>query len=444
MTRTIEVHLGETSRAVGLLRFTAQGNRESAAFEYTSEWLREGYALAPTLPLVRGPQFHKRSREGSAFHDPIADTEPDGWARKIILRDHAKRRGAAKTRGAAAPAPVLTSLDYLLSVDDVSRVGALRFRDEDGAYLRAAVPGQRTTPPLVELKALVDASHAVEANRDTQADIAYLLGRGTSLGGLRPKCSVIDDDGHLAIAKFPSVQDHRAVTKGEILALALAKRAGIAAAEARLIHADTVPIALVRRFDRSGGGRVMYISGATLLGADTTAPGEHAYTELADALRAHGADPTADIAELWRRIAFSILITNIDDHLMNLGFLHADAGRWRLAPAFDLNPFPDRARELKTWISEDAGPAASIEALVVAAPHFGLSAARAKEIVAEVHRAVRTWRAVGAAIGMSADELEAFEDAFEHGERDVAARLSRGSATRALPQAGRRRQRRGR
>jgi serine/threonine-protein kinase HipA len=385
----------------------------------------DAFALAPDLRLVSGPQFHKPTRDGSVFHDPIADTEPDGWGKSVILRDHAKRRQEVKRTGAPASSAALNDLDFLLAVDDVSRLGALRFQDESGRFCRTHEAGQRTTPPLIELGALLAASRAVETHTETSADLAYLRGRGTSLGGLRPKCSVLDEDGRLAIGKFPSVQDQRAITKGEVLALRLAKRAGINAADARLIDSDGIAVALVHRFDRSPNGRIMYISAATMLGADTTKPGEHSYTEIVDAIRTHGSSAQADIEELFRRIAFSILITNVDDHLLNHGFLHVHHGLWRLAPAFDINPFPDRARELKTWISEDTGPAASIDALMSAAPYFRIDRKRAGRIVHDIETSVRRWREEGKALGMSAAELDQFADAFEHEERAVAQALGK-------------------
>jgi serine/threonine-protein kinase HipA len=180
---------------------------------------------------------------------------------------------------------------------------------------------------------------------------------------------------------------------------------------------------LIRRFDRpDGGGRLLYVSAATMLGAEPSDPGEHDYTEIVDALRVHGADAQTDIEELWRRIAFSILITNVDDHLLNHGFLHAGHGQWRLAPAFDLNPFPDRVRELKTWISSETGPDATIEALLSVAPYFKIPRARAKEVVRHVERAVARWRKEGRSLGMTDTELEPFAPAFEHPERNAARR----------------------
>jgi serine/threonine-protein kinase HipA len=423
MRRTISVSLGDGARPVGTLRFETQGARQSAGFEYLPDWLAapDRFALEPGLPLVTGMQFHPQVREGSLFHGAIADTEPDGWGRRVILRDHAKQRQRARLAGAAVDPRALNHLDFLLAVDDINRVGALRFQDEDGAFQRAPEPGRRTTPPLIELNRLFSASRAVETNSETDADLAYLRGHGTSLGGLRPKCSVIDDDGRLSIGKFPSVGDDRAVTKGEVLALTLAREAGINAARARLIDSEGTPVALIRRFDRPDeGGRLMYISAATMLGVDTGEANEHSYTEIVDALRQHGAQPQADIEELWRRIAFSILITNVDDHLHNHGFLHAEHGQWRLAPAFDINPFPERARELKTWISEDTGPTASIDALLSVTAYFGIHTHRAGEILGSVVGAVDKWRQTGRTIGMSEQELDQFSEAFEHPELDAA------------------------
>src|SRR5258708_2241106 len=375
MKRTIGVFPGDAGRRIVTLRFHSQGARQSAAFEYDRQWLADSdrFALEPDLPLVIGAQFHKPpGGDASIFHGAIADTEPDGWARRLILRDYAKRRALARAAGEAQDHQPLTPIDFLLAVDDVNRVGALRFRDEEGVFQRATGEEQRTAPPLIELSTMMAASRAVETNTETAEDLAYLRGRGTSLGGLRPKCSVVDADGALSIGKFPSIEEERAVTKGEVLAMQLAKAAGINAPQARLIDIEGIPVTLIRRFDRTAKGRLMYVSAATLLGVDVGAPTEHTYTEIVDAIRQHGADAQDDIEELWRRIAFSILISNVDDHLHNHGFLHVAKDQWRLSPAFDINPFPDRQRELKTWISEEAGPPPSVESLMSGADSFNL------------------------------------------------------------------------
>ncbi|MDD2762758.1 MAG: type II toxin-antitoxin system HipA family toxin [Opitutaceae bacterium] len=427
MNRTLQVYLGNEARLIGTLRYDQAGAREHAAFSCDNDWLAapDRFALEPNLPLVAGAQYHRKISDGSVFHAAIADTEPDGWGRRVILRDHAKRRQSVRRAGKDAGAARLNAVDFLLAVDDGSRVGALRFRDEQGVFQRAAEPGRRTAPPLLELRQLLAASRAVEMETETAADLAYLRGRGTSLGGLRPKCTVVDDDGLLAVGKFPSVQDERAVSKGEILAMTLARRAGIHVADARLVDSDGVPVALIRRFDRTlDGRRLMYVSAATLLGVEAGDATDHSYAEIVDALRLHGAAVQADIEELWRRMAYSILITNVDDHLHNHGFLHAEHGLWRLSPAFDLNPFPDRDRELKTWISDDTGPEATIDALMSVIAYFRIPLKRAKAILQEVENAVAGWRDVAKSLGMTDRDLEDFADAFEHSERTAAAKAS--------------------
>lgn len=432
-SRMLQVFIGEQS--AGTLRFEAQGARQRSSFQFSTEWLAQPdrFTFDPALLLVTGPQFHRSTGEGSVFPAAIADTEPDGWGRRVILRDHAKRRQTDRRSGRPTTAARLNAVDFLLAVDESSRMGALRFQDETGVFQRAPDAGRRTTPPLLELGHLLAATRAVETDSETAADLAYLRGRGTSLGGLRPKCSVIDDDGRLAIGKFPSVTDQTAVTKAEVLALRLAQRAGIAAAEARVVSSDGIPVALIRRFDRAANGaRLPYISAATMLGADPAE--EHAYTEIVDALRVHGAAVQQDCEELWRRIAFSILITNVDDHLRNHGFLHVTRGQWRLAPAFDVNPFPERARELKTWISEEAGPEATIEGLLSVAPYFRISRPQAAEIIGQVESAVAAWRSVGERIGMTVPELAQYAEAFENPEREAARKAA---SVPALPKPAR-------
>ncbi len=429
MNRTIAVHIGEDGLLVGHLHYNLAGARESASFEYDANWMRspERFAIDPVLlRLVTGPQFHKRAHRGDTiFHGAIADTEPDGWGKRVILRDQAKRRAEGRTTGAGSSQP-LNHLDFLLAVDDESRVGALRFRDESGAFQRNSEDEHRRTPPSISLAQLVASSQAVEMDEETMTDLDYLRGRGTSLGGLRPKCSIVASDGHLAIGKFPSVDDQQAVTKGEVLALRLAKDAGARAADASLVVSEGKPVAIVRRFDRDRGLRIPYISAATLLGVSPRDPEPHTYTEIVDALRTYGDDLTNELEELWRRVALSILITNLDDHLLNHGLLHQGHGRWNLSPAFDLNPFPDRVRELKTWISENSGPVASLDPLMEVASYFQVKAARAREIVSEVDRAVSNWRTRGREVGMSEVELDQFADAFEHDERVAARRIGGG------------------
>jgi serine/threonine-protein kinase HipA len=423
--RTVSVALGSSALPVGQLTYAKLGSRESSAFVYDTNWLQDDshFAISPDLVLTTERQFRKApTRNDSVFHFAIADTEPDGWGCRVIARDHAKRRKRAQEQGKNFSG-ALTEMDYLLGVDDESRVGAIRFADDQGIFQRTMEDGGHRAPPLIELGQLLGASRAVESGTETEADLRYLRGRGTSLGGMRPKCTIVDDDGHLAIGKFPSVQDERAVTRAEVLALRLAQTAGIDTSHARIVLSDNVPVALIRRFDRHNGGRIPYLSAASLLQASREE--DHSYTEIAEQILVVSDDPRRDLTELWRRIVFSMLITNVDDHLQNHGFLHVGHGQWRLAPAFDLNPMPDKDRELKTWLTEESGPSGSIEEAVAAARHFHLADSAALDLLGNIYLAVRSWRemALSKEIGMTAREADEFEPAFEHAELAAARRL---------------------
>lgn len=413
-SRTIEVFDGSSAKPelVGTLRFEADGARESVAFAYADSWLAFSgrYNVDPTLRFGPGWQFHRKVHM-SVFHPAFADAEPDGWSRRVIMRDYRKRRVAGLS---VANNRSLDSMDFLLAVNDLSRVGALRFRDEKGVFVRSHEEGLRTAPPLIQLAALASASNSVEMDCETEADLAYLRGCGTSLGGMRPKCTIQDEDGHLAIGKFPSVGDERSVTKAEVLVMLLAEDAGIRTAKTRLVDSQGVPVLVSRRFDRTTGGeRIPFISAATFLGLEKGDPSEHFYSDLVERMRGFGSHFEQDREELWRRIAFNIMVTNVDDHLHNIGFLHSGRNMWRLSPAYDLNPFPDRqGQDLKTSISEDTGPTASLDSLCAAARAFGVSKSRSSEILQEVRTVVRGWAAKGASLGMKSKELDQIAPAF--------------------------------
>lgn len=423
----VQLRIGKAGLPVGSLIYVRQGRREHCAFAYDEAWLTSPacFNVSADLQRIPGYQAHKAaSPHDSVFHGAIADTAPDAWGRRVIARDHARRRRADPQL------PALTELDYLLAVDDFSRVGALRLCDTDGTWHRTAAQGRRSTPPLIELARLYQASSAVERGHESAEDLRYLQGKGTSLGGMRPKCTVVDEDGWLAIGKFPSVGDARSVTRGEVLALKLAALAGINAAPARIVllgdPENQVPVAVIRRFDRDGDdGRVPYQSAASLLQASRDE--ERSYTEIADAIRASSQAPTEDLRQLWRRLVLNLLITNVDDHLQNHGFLHVEHGLWRLAPAFDINPFPDKDRESKTWLSEQDGPITDVQMLLDRASYFALDAAQALSTLGEVHIAVSNWRqvALGPEVGLRPRELDDFAPAFEHEQMDASARLLR-------------------
>lgn len=408
----VDVCIGSAGASVGRLTFVKRGQRENSVFAYAPEWLQnpERFEVSPDLPLVAGHISRRaKSASDSVFHFALADTTPDAWGRRVIARAHAKLR--KETPELAA----LTELDYLCAVDDFSRVGALRLRHGVGMYLRTVEEGKRTTPPLIELEKMVAASRAVEDSTDTAEDLRYLQGKGTSLGGMRPKCTVLDENERLAIGKFPSMNDSRSVTRGEVLALQLARKAGIRAASARIVVIRDTPVAIVERFDRAADhARIPYLSAASMLQAsrDDT----HSYAEIADIIRARCVNPSQDARELWRRMLFNLLITNTDDHLQNHGFLYAGNGNWQLAPAFDLNPMPDKDRESKTWLTPESGPIDTLAMLLGGSAYFSLTPTQALEVLAQVLDAVEDWRAtsVSAAIGLQPKDLADFENAFEH------------------------------
>lgn len=407
----LDVFLGKVEKPLGRLIFVKDGQREFSQFAYSDDWLSDAqfFDVSPDLNRQSGYQLRKPpTQNDTCFFLALADTEPDAWGRRVIARAH------AKARAKDASLRPLTEANYLACVDDFSRVGALRLRDESGHYLRSVADGARSTPAFLELEKILYASRAVEVSRETAEDLAYLQGKGTSLGGMRPKCTILDSDGALSLGKFPSVNDERSVTRGEVLALRLAQLAGIDSAQARIVMVQDQPVAMIRRFDRtSEQNRIPYISGATLLQANRD--DEHSYTEIIDVMRSKCANFMDDARQLWRRLVFNHMITNVDDHLQNIGFLYSGNNQWRLAPAFDLNPFPDKESESKTWLSEDSGPITSIEQLLGQAARFELSRPQAQSILEEVASAVKRWKDVAttAEVGLQAHEVNDFKPAFK-------------------------------
>lgn len=411
----LRVYLGDTGLEVGELQFSQQGQKEVSAFRYFPSWLSnpDCFALSPDLPLSTDFQYRTGSKETSTFAGAIADTEPDGWGRRVINRAHAKRRKTEKDAGFAQ----LSDLDYLLGVLDSSRIGALRFRDNaDSPFLD--VPHDDNLPEgthEVPLQTLIQASKAVESGKETETDLAYLKGRGTSIGGMRPKATVLKPDGTLTIAKFPSISDTRDVARGEVLALLLAKDAGMNASEAEVVLSGAQAVAIITRFDRPrAGGRIPYLSAASLLQLDSREDG--AYTQIAEAIDRFSPRPLEDKQELWARICFSMLITNVDDHMHNHGFLHSGGGQWRLAPLFDVNPFPDKQPILKTAVTEATGETGDIQEALDAAAYFGVSDDDAHEILIRMMAALNNWKrlARSPAVGMDDDEIDKVAPAFEN------------------------------
>ncbi|MXZ70915.1 MAG: type II toxin-antitoxin system HipA family toxin [Acidobacteria bacterium] len=412
----VSVDLHGTRVLVGRLWCRFRGGRESATFEYDAGWLEhpERFAIDPALPLTAaaGP-FH--TVRGVALFGAMSDSAPDRWGR-MLLRRAARRRARRND-----PAPRgLSEADVLLSVDDEARQGALRFAIEpEGPFLAAPQPSR--IPPLVELRRLVASADRVTGDREDDEDLRLLIGPGSSLGGARPKAAVRLPDGALAIAKFPHTEDDRNVVLWEAVALALAERAGIEAPSRRIQNVGGETVLIVDRFDRRGGERIPFLSAMSLVGA--TDRETHSYLEIADALRQHGARPRQDLAQLWRRIVFNVLISNTDDHLRNHGFLHEGQLGWRLSPVYDLNPTPTdvRPRVLSTSIGFD-DPAASLDLALETAESYGLEAPTARGIAGEVGAAVAAWKQTAERLGAARRETDRLASAFEN--EDLVAALA--------------------
>ena len=337
----------------------------------------------------------------------IGDSAPDRWGRVLMRRMERRRVEREKTTP-----HTLREIDYLLLVDDEARQGAMRFAERKGGPFLRDEEAKRI-PPIMGLPKLLSASERFIEEKDTDEDLRLLIAPGSSLGGARPKASVRDKDGQLAIAKFPRKDDEIATVVWERVAFTLAEKAGIVVPSVRLEEVTKKPVLLLRRFDRDGARRIPFLSAMSMLGAKDQEP--RSYLEMVDALRQHGASPKEDIEALWRRLVFNILISNTDDHLRNHGFLYEGQAGWRLSPAYDLNPMPIdlKPRVLSTMITEDDSTA-SLHLAMEVAGYFDLNASKAKTIAAEVAQSVSIWRKEAARHGLSKTGIDRMASAFEH------------------------------
>lgn len=414
MDREVLVYVDLTGvpHLVGRLWARTRKNTEGATFEYDARWLRhpERFSLEPALKLGPGP-FHTPA--DTPMFGAIGDSAPDRWGRALMRR--MERRRAEREKRTPR---TLQEIDYLLMVDDEVRQGALRFAEvEGGPFLREE--GAKRTPPLLQLRELLSAAERVADDKDTEEDLRLLLAPGSSLGGARPKASVRDKDGHLAIAKFPRRDDEYNTVVWEAIALTLAHKAGIPVPDARLETVGDKPVLVLRRFDRRDGRRIPFLSSMSMLGARDNQT--RSYMEIADALRQHGAAAKDDIRQLWRRIVFNVLISNTDDHLRNHGFLYEGPAGWRLSPAYDLNPVPVdiKPRILTTAINEDDNTA-SLDVAMGVAPYFELDDAHARADAGAVARAVATWRDEATRHGLTKEECARMASALEHDDLEAA------------------------
>ena len=391
---------------VGRLWSRIRKGRESATFEYDPGWLTRAdrFALEPALILAPG-RYHTGTDR--PMFGAIGDSAPDRWGRVLMRR--AERKAAEREKRTPR---TLFEMDFLLLVDDEARAGALRFAEKEGGPF-VAEPGKFRIPPIVELNKLLSATERVIEDKESEEDLRLLIAPGSSLGGARPKASVRDNDGNLAIAKFSHRDDNANVVLWESVALSLAASCKIAVPGWRVEPVGNKAALILRRFDRQNGTRIPFVSAMSMLGASDNDP--HSYLEIAEALRQSGAAPNEDLRQLWRRIVFNVLISNTDNHLRNHGFLYEGPAGWRLSPAYDMNPVPVdvKPRVLSTSIDPD-DPSASIELAFAAAEYFGLKDREARSIAAEIGTIVSVWRQSAETVGLSRAEIDRMASAFEH------------------------------
>ena len=402
----VSISLGNKTVRVGTLWFHIRKGRESASFEYDKAWLNhpEKFALEPALKLTEGA-FH--TNPNSIIFGAIGDSAPDRWGRVLM-----RRAETLKARNIDTTPKTLFEMDYLLGVNDEARQGALRFSSPENLEAYLSVKNKNAIPPLIELPKLLSATERFIDDKETAEDLRFLLAPGSSLGGARPKASVRDKDSSLTIAKFPKKDDDYNVVVWEAVALELAKQAGILVPEWRLENILGKNVLIVKRFDRKTKQRIPFLSAMSMLGAKDNE--QHSYLEIAYALTQYGASPKKDMQELWRRIVFSIMIANTDDHLRNHGFIYERQKGWRLSPAYDINPTPVEIRpRILTTAIDFENTKADIEIAKSVAKEFRLSKEQAQDIIKEVSKAVQNWQKVALSYGLSKQECNRMASAFK-------------------------------
>jgi serine/threonine-protein kinase HipA len=401
-----QVVLGESLTPIGQLLFTRTGPRQFSTFSYDPRWMKDprAFSIQPDMPLEHGP-FHASAQAGNpgdALAGAFSDAAPDSWGRRLLERAYGNG---------------LSEFEYLTLSDDACRQGALRFVDGKGKIIvgRATV----AVPRLLDLQAITTIARAYEQGKDiSPEELQALAGAGGS-GGARPKANVRDDN-TLWLAKFTSVHDQQPIERVEVATLSLARSCDIRTPEVRLELADTpFPVALIQRFDRHGSARIPYISARTALGKAGMELGS--YTEIVDFMRAATPNPKADFQELYRRMVFTILISNKDDHLKNHGFIYVGSGRWRLSPVFDVNPAPDRNPHLETAIMEGGTHDRSIRLALEACEFFEIAEADARKIIRDTARRISDeWRDAFRQVGVTGAQARDYEAAFVHDQTEIA------------------------
>lgn len=385
--------------------------KEVFAFEYNKDWLKSNYIqLDPDLQFFSGRQFLNDSKSNFGI---FMDSSPDRWGRLLM-----RKREAMLARKEQRKENLLFETDYLLGVYDEHRMGALRFKIEgNGKFLNDN--RAMAAPPFTSLRELEQASLRLE-QEDSINDPEYikwlnmLMAPGSSLGGARPKASVIDPSQQLWIAKFPSKFDDRNIGAWEMVVHHLAKQAQINVADAFIEKfSGRHHTFITKRFDRIQHQRLHFASAMTLLGYSDGADFQEgvSYLQLAEFIMQNGVNIEKDLEELWRRIVFSICVSNTDDHLRNHGFLLTPKG-WELSPAYDMNS-NENGSGLKLNISETDN-ALEIDLAFEVAPYFRIKNDKAKQIAESVKKAVSTWRTIATQYKISKNDQELMSRAFEN------------------------------
>lgn len=413
--RTIFVYENWTEpepRLMGTLYVSYIRGKEQFSFEYETEWLtsaRANYFLDPDLALYYGRHYVPMDKKMFGL---FADSCPDRWGRLLM-----RRREAEVARKEARKPKKLGESDYLLGVYDKARIGALRFKTEkSGIFL--SDDETLATPPWTTLRTLEAASWGFE-NDESGLETKWLrqlLAPGSSLGGARPKATVKDERGNLWIAKFPSKHDEYNSGAWEMVVHDLAKMCKLDVPEAKLeSFSQNGSTFLVKRFDRDGEKRIHFASAMNLLGKTDGASGNDgsSYLDIVSFIKANGAAPQQDIKELWKRIVFSMAVSNTDDHLRNHGFILTKNG-WRLSPLYDVNPIP-YGDTLSLNVSMDDN-SISLELAMSVAKYFGIGEKEAFEIKEYIVKTVcQNWKLLAERFGLTRNACEYMRPAFDMG-----------------------------
>lgn len=381
---------------------------ESYSFEYDKGWLKKT-GLTLTLNPELMPYSGRQYPTGKNIFGLFADASPDRWGRVLMNK---RERILAEKEG-RKPSKLYDS-DYLLGVYDETRMGGIRFKvNQEGPFL--SDDNETAAPPWATLRTLEEASRNFENDETglTEKWLNQLIKPGSSLGGARPKATVVDTKDQLWIAKFPSKNDENDTGAWEIVAHDLAALCGLNVPEAKLEKFSPLGSTfLIKRFDRLGSKRVHFASAMTLLGKKdgASAADGSSYLDIAAFIKSYGAQPKKDLIELWKRIVFNMAVTNTDDHLRNHAFILTDKG-WILSPLYDVNPVP-YGDELSLNVDEDDN-SISIDLAVQTAVKFGISKSDAEAVAEDILQIVRdNWERIAARYALTRRQIEEMRPAF--------------------------------